>query len=406
MPAVPLYRRSSSEWPPQPASRIEDFSGTGITIYKEIFGALSQVPDSPLSRISVANSSFSLDPFVGCPAGCAYCVVGSSARDLETSRQVGDIVPREPHRLFAGQELVEALVAHPGFIPNKSVISIGTGSTESLLKQTERETWAIISSIAARGLRNPLWIVTKLGLPEDLKSLWVGRLKEVVSEGIPVIISITYSAAPEWMEPYKGPRFRGVAELRSVGVRVSHHYRPILRGINDGDEHIQRALEASKDLVEVICLGGLRPDPGIRLIWETVHGLDPGLLPRTEGKDLPEDFWKRVRAALDKSGSTLPIVDRSSEAISFLLGSDDYNLYRYRPADERVFLQLPLVVQAEIAGKTGRKVREIIAEVATKLGLPDVVAGTEGESIGLTRHLSYQEHRVLIHGLGHSGIFP
>ena len=100
--------------------------GTELTVYEQTFGALSQDPQSPYSRISVANSSFSLDPFVGCPGRCAYCVAASSARDLrclgaDVRRVIRPSIPRE---LFAGKELVEALVSHPGFIPDRSVVGI------------------------------------------------------------------------------------------------------------------------------------------------------------------------------------------------------------------------------------------------------------------------------------------
>jgi DNA repair photolyase len=398
-------RTDDTRWPPAPAREIPDFAGTGFTVFEQMFGALSQDPTSPYSRISVANASFSLDPFAGCPLRCAYCVAGSSARDLMSPSDPHGLIRTRPELLHRGTELVSALVMHPGFLPGRSVVSIGTGSTEPFLPATESETWTIIESLAQLDLRNPIWIVTKTGVPRCILDQWLPRFAEAARCGIPIILSITYSAAPTWMEPDVGDRFDSAADLQRVGVRVAHHYRPIVRGINDTDECLHRALDASLRLAEVICVGGLRPDPGIRLVWEKVHQLDPKLLPTGSKKDLPEAFLGRIEKALVRLGSTTPLVSRSSEAIATLLGIPDYNLYRYQ-THEACFLHLPLPVQARVTSAGRGDLATIVRRASRAIQLDDVDIHVDGECLTLNRTLPYQEHHLLLHTLGFSGVFP
>jgi DNA repair photolyase len=394
--------RLDVQWPPERSKKIDNFAGTGIAIYDEMFGALSQDATSPYSRISVANSSFSLDPTVGCPARCAYCVVGSSARDLNNPAQLSELVPTRVRKLFSGRDLLEALAAHPGFIADRSVISIGTGSSEAFLPQAEDETWAIMKGLVDKRLRNPVWIVTKLGLPNSSLHIWLRRFEWLLYHDISVILSITYAAAPTWMEPHEADRFRHCNELRSVGVKVSHHYRPVLRGVNDSANSIALAVESSLAKVDAVCVGGLRPDPGIRLVWEKIYGLDPSLLPSGHDKDLPETFLDSVTQEVRRRGSLVPVVDRSSKAICFLLGVSDYNLYEYRPNDNHVFLRVPTSVLARVAGRHGCTFANLIESVAASIGLTNIVASVVENDVRLNRVLSYQEHRLLIHAVGHS----
>ncbi len=78
----------------------EDYSKVGVPVFKTMFGSLSDDPASPLSRISVANSSFSLDPTVGCPTKCAYCVRGSNMQDLLVEDQPSGMAPSLNHKFF------------------------------------------------------------------------------------------------------------------------------------------------------------------------------------------------------------------------------------------------------------------------------------------------------------------
>ena len=60
----------------------------GLNTYQEMYWSLSDDSSSPFSRISVANSSFSIDPTKWCPLNCSYCVTLSNNRDLNSEKLI------------------------------------------------------------------------------------------------------------------------------------------------------------------------------------------------------------------------------------------------------------------------------------------------------------------------------
>jgi DNA repair photolyase len=384
-----------------------------LAVNKEIFGALSQESSNPLSRISVANSSFSLDPFRGCPANCAYCTVAGALRDI-TLEPINDIetrilLPKTPERLFPGTMLAEHVMEHPAFIKDRSIISIGTGSTEAFLPQVEEDTWDIMKTLLHRGYRNPFWIVTKLGIADRLTEKWLRRFQTLSEQKIQVLVSVTFSAAPTWVEAYQGPRFRNMELLKNVGVKISHHLRPVIPGVNDSDECLQKAVDAASGIAEAICLGGLRRDQGVDVAWSNVYGLNPQILPERQNsrsKDLSHDYSRRVKEYVLAKKLDIPVYHKSSEVISYLLGFPDYNLYKYRPNDERCLISIPLDIQASILETHKAPPITLIEQVAQSICLKNVVFFLDGTEVKTSRKLLYQEHRALIHAIGHSGILP
>jgi DNA repair photolyase len=396
----------SVPWPPIEDDGVSNVWGTSLRILKQTFGALSQDPESPYSRISVANSCFSLDPFRGCPGGCAYCVVASSARDIE-SPTLGMLGPPElptiPERLFDGRVLVDALAAHPAFLPHRSVVSIATSSSEPFLPQTHEETWSVLERLTALGLRNPVWFVTKLGFAPQIWPVWEERLRRTRDAGTPVVISITYSGLPKAIEPYSADRFTNADALRGIGIRVSHHLRPIIRGMNDDDDSIRCALQSSARRVDIICVGGLRPDAGLRLAWQHVHGKPAELLPTTGGKDLPASYVARVHSILRELGCEVPVVTRSSEALARLLAIPEFNLYRYRTEHDPQEILFRVPPDATVSMRTDWLHQ--IRDAATRIGLAPDAIDLAGNALR-ARCLPYSARTALIHAVGHSAILP
>jgi DNA repair photolyase len=308
--------------------------------------------------------------------------------------------------LFDGRALLDALVVHPAFIPHRTVISVATSSSEPFLRQTHNQTWKIINRLADLGLRNPVWFVTKLGFPADIWPKWRERLAETLSAGIPVVVSITYAALPKGIEPYHGDRFKHANLLRELGVRVSHHLRPVLRGVNDTRESARAAVQTSTGKVDVLCVGGLRPDPGLRLAWEHIHKQPAGVIPKTTGKDLTEEFPAYVREAAAALRQSTPVVERSSEALAYLLDIPEFNLYRYRPGDEsdEVLIRLPCEIARRLAA-CAIDVACLVRNAAAQIGLHLERVEVDGPDVRV-EPLAYQTRTALIHALGHSGVLP
>ncbi len=385
----------------------------GIAITRQVFGALSQRSGDPLSRVSIANSSFSLDPYRGCPLKCAYCTVGGAARDIDFIRNdegeiTGVRLPSTPQRLFSAGELVDSLLSHPGFIRDRSVVSVATASSEPFLPQTESTTWEILRELYDRGCTNPIWLVAKSGIPDRFAHRWAERVSLLRSSGIGAVVSVSYSAAPSWVEPFRGDRFRNMQAMRDAGVCISHHFRPVIRGINDSVESIKQALSSSLGVADAICIGGLRRDPGVEVAWRLVYGLDERLLPQQSGrvKELRPDFKTDVLEFLDMHSSNAQVFETSSETIAHLLGLPDYNLTRYRSEVPGVFLEIPAPDQTEVIVQCGRSVIEVVESLAGQIGIEPLHPSLEGGLLRPARRLSFREATLLRHALGHSGVLP
>lgn len=62
------------------------------------------------------------------------------------------------------QGVLRALRMHPVYTPD-AVISIGTASTEPFVADAIGNTLDIMQSCLDLGMKNPIWIVTKAGIP-------------------------------------------------------------------------------------------------------------------------------------------------------------------------------------------------------------------------------------------------
>ncbi|MEI6711744.1 MAG: hypothetical protein WCK88_06250 [bacterium] len=64
------------------------------------------------------------------------------------------------------KSVLQALRGHSAYTPD-AVISIGTSSTEPLVNGAIQNTLEIMQTCLDLGMPNPIWIVTKAGVPEE-----------------------------------------------------------------------------------------------------------------------------------------------------------------------------------------------------------------------------------------------
>ncbi len=408
-------------------TRTFPIGGREITLNDQIFGVLAEGEDwtdeNPYTRVSIAGSSFSLDPYKGCPCQCRYC---TAAGDMVNWRATSlhshldsfaNLIETTPTRLFRGEALAEALVRHPGFIANKSIVGIGLASTESFMPHIEEETWAIMKYLANNGYRNPIWIVTKLGIPDALLPKWLERFTYLTEElKIPIIVSVSDSGLDQTIEPITVDRFKHAQAMREAGVKVCHHFRPIVPGRNDTVENVKKSLQRSLGVVDAITVGGVRPTGSMDFV-STVDGI-PELIPEgyVESRDklLTEGFTDLVKEEVARRGFNTSVFSTSSETLSSLLGVSDYALHRYRQHDS--FLHIPANIVREVEIKNKKNLRTLILEIASNLQLEDIldtvlrIAKKDGfydifvsDPWGL---IKYQEETCLLHAIGHAELFP
>ncbi len=304
-------------------------------LLKSTYGALSEDPADPLSAVSVANSSLSIDLWKGCTWQCAYCHVQGSIRNLDE----GGVMPKKVTRsgLFSEEQVLDSLVSHPFFIPNQTILSIGTSSTEPLANgEVEKSTFELLRILRARKLRNPVWIVTKNHVAHK-------RLKDIqlfCETGAVLIFSPTINGLDSSIEPLQGDRFKNWREVSLAGARVALYLRPLVREWGSDEKKVSEILEKfKKEMRDVmpaaIVPGGLRWTDGIDYGLQ-VRGLQwPQNLPRIEnGKDLDDALWHHIVQEAQRLFPGVAIVHHSSCALSTILMRSDLSLvFNHAPSE-------------------------------------------------------------------------
>lgn len=362
-----------------------------INLLTQKYGALSQDNKNIYSRICIVNSCISLEPFIGCPLDCVYCAANNDIRSIrKTANTKMDLKIRKPELLFSSKELIDALIVHPAFIRDKSVISFCSGSTEVFHPLVEEDIWTGMEYMISLGLKNPIWIVVKSFLSIH-KTLWMSRFEYMIKNGIRIIVSISDAGLPREYEPYQvDNRFDVFRDFSELGVVLSHHLRPLFMfdGVYDC---IKKALLKSKGIVSSVCLGGMRYDPGMNYYW---HGKSDGEFhPGNQIKKLPAQLVEYVQN-MTESGT--PIFMHSSEMISHYLSINDYALHQYRVDTMEVAIDCNHLC-TEYENKKG-----ICAEfenIAKNIGL-NLHFGVENDIVFVKEKVNAQTKNALYQAIG------
>ena len=392
-------------WPMEQPKIVENFMNSGIDLMQEKFGALSQDPSNIYSRICVGNSLISLEPYRGCPLKCAYCMANNDVRSLNLEKYNGkdyeSIILRKPEKVVSTVELVEALVKHPIFIPNKSVIGFCTGSSEFFLPELKDDLWDGFMRLVELGLSNPIWLVVKSYLAKGYEDEWLNRFKYLDDHGIKVILSISDIGAPADIEPYQTDRFKVFDFLKNSTVTISHHMRPIIPGEYFTDELIDSLLDRSLEIVKSVCVGGLRIDPGMSIFWDNEVTQKYDSFAGNQTKIFDKNILDIVTRKIKEHGKEIPVFDKTSAMLAHHIGIQDFNLYRYRDNLDGALLHIGEAVIQHTELKFGKKLDKILNDVSSKILLKDIKFNIKENKVYVSRNLQYQEERALIHAIGH-----
>lgn len=296
-------------------------TGRQFTTTEFTFGVL--VPDAshPLSCVSVANSALSIDLWVGCSWQCAYCHVQGSGQDLADN----GAMPRKTQRRtqHTVDEIINALLVHPFFVPDVTMISIGTASTEPFAPGVIDSTFEIMDAFIRRGLKNPFWIVTKYGVPRGRKR----DFERIVQATHGLMISLCWADNPVEIEPVKNNRFANAAEAKEAGAVLAWYMRPLSpewSGTREGIEkmmlHVKESSYAS--LISAIVPGGLRWSEGIENAVTEVRGLSgPGIevLDDNAKGDLSRELAQDILSLAEEHFPGMPVYFKSSCALTHML---------------------------------------------------------------------------------------
>ncbi len=277
------------------------------TIEKQ--SALSLHPEL-VNPIEYRKSGLSLNHIIGCPLDCAYCV-----RHLFDNFQM-----RKPQMLLPDADAVEYLISHSYFVPNQTPLQIFNRATDPFLKEVKPHTFAVLEDLDARGLRNHVLVITRYQITrEDC-----ARLNSLSS--IKVTLLITYSGIIDnRIEPISSAiaaKSLATAYKYADRYRVIFYWRPIIPGLNDSDEHIQRAKEISLCAHATVFTGLFYRDE-IKKYYQSV-GLPEPYTEIARRKILPSLTENRILQAFS-AGNVSPLFRKTSCGVCYAHAVPDYN---------------------------------------------------------------------------------
>lgn len=294
-------------------------TGKDYRFYEYMYAVL--VPDvkSPLSCVSVANNSLSIDLWTGCAFQCSYCHVQGIAEDIDWKTKKMRTKPVKRNK-FSIEEIVDALVEHPFFEKDRTVLSIGTSSTEPFANgEVLESTLRIMEYFIEKGYKNPFWIVTKAGIP--LKG--VERLKNISKSSKKLIISICYAGNKKEIEPSQANRFRNVELIgKEPNISINWYLRPFNIDWFDKDKRSLENMFKEISLkygkfIDSLIPGGLRWTEGIEYgVCESRNLKLPELLKENNKKTMEDYIWKKMEDLRNKYFPDTPFYRHSSCGVS------------------------------------------------------------------------------------------
>ncbi len=217
---------------PIPVSAPREENQVSITIPLLGPAERASLPERAGEVVEYRKSGLSLNHIQGRPLDCAYCI----------RHTYGLWDERQPRAFMSDAEAVERLVSHRDFQAHVTPLQLFNRATDPFLPAVRPHTFAVLEALDGRGLRNHVLVITRHQMqPDDITRLnQLGSLK--------VTLLFTYSDIEDKrIEPYPSSVAADSLKLMSAPVvrryRTVLYWRPLVPGLNDSDEHLDRAYE-------------------------------------------------------------------------------------------------------------------------------------------------------------------
>jgi hypothetical protein len=220
---------------------------------------------------------------------------------------------------MSNAEAVETLVGHRYFQPDATPVQLFNRATDPFLPAVRPHTFAVLEDLDARGLRNHVLVITRHAMrPGDA---W--RLNQL--DRLKVTLLFTYSGIDnQQIEPYpSGVAAQSLCRMSAVSPRKYRtvlYWRPLVPGLNDSDEHLDRAYDLSRYADATVFTGLFYRDQIAD--YYRASGLPEPYDVTARRKIVPETLERRVLAAFADSTT---LFRKTSCAVSYAHGLPDYN---------------------------------------------------------------------------------
>ncbi|MGY0497074.1 radical SAM protein [Nocardia sp. FBN12] len=266
--------------------------------------------DPKLQRvIDYRKSGLSLNWIVGCPLDCTYCV----------RHTFGNYEMKVPKRLMDEETAVRMLLRNKHFRPFVTPIQLLNRATDPMLPIVKPHTLNMLRLLDEQGINNHVLVITRWRIdPEDC---------EIFNSfnNIRLTILVTHSGIDDnRIEPVKSSI--AAASLRTAyehaeKYRTILYWRPIVPGLNDSDEHLERARELSHHAHATVFTGLFFKDE-IREYYQA-NGLPELYEDGPSRKIFPELLEQRILA--NRAGFGSPLFRKTSCGVTYAHGVADYN---------------------------------------------------------------------------------
>jgi DNA repair photolyase len=270
---------------------------------------IDRLPERAREVVEYRKSGLSLNHIQGCPLDCAYCI----------RHTYGLWDQRQPRALMSDAEAVEELVNHRYFQPHVTPVQIFNRATDPFLPNVRPHTFAVLEDLDARELRNHVLVITR----HAMKAEDAQRLDQL--RHIKVTLLFTYSGIDnQEIEPYPSHVAAESLQLMSANperrYRTVLYWRPLVPGLNDSPEHLDRAYELSKHADATVFTGLFYRDQISE--YYKANKLPEPYSETARRKIVPETLERRVLSTFADSQS---LFRKTSCAVSYAHGEPDYN---------------------------------------------------------------------------------
>ena len=265
------------------------------------------LPEILQNVVEYRKSGLSLNHVVGCPLDCGY-----SVRHLFKNFDM-----KQPHLVVGDDVAVEALIDHWAFRPHVTPIQLLNRATDPFLPKVKEHLHRTLSLLDDRRFKNPVLVITRWRVDDSD----VARLEEL--RNLRVTVLVTWSGiADARIEPVDSDvAVASLATLARGAIRTKRilYWRPVVAGLNDGDECISQARQLAT-MADATVFTGLFHREQIRAYLRSVDVEDLyQKAPRR--KIMPRDVEMRILAQFGEA----PIFRKTSCGVAYAHGMADYN---------------------------------------------------------------------------------
>jgi DNA repair photolyase len=270
---------------------------------------IDRLPERARDVVEYRKSGLSLNHIQGCPLDCAYCI----------RHTYGLWDERQPRALMTDAQAVEELVSHRYFQPHVTPVQVFNRATDPFLPSVRPHTFAVLEDLDGRALTNRILVITRARMtPAD-----IDRLNQLQS--VKVTLLFTYSGIDRRdIEPYPSPvaveSLRLMSAPRERQYRTVLYWRPLVPGLNDSPEHLDRAYELSEHADATVFTGLFYRDE--IATYYRANNLPEPYDETARRKIVPETLERRVLSTFAGCDS---LFRKTSCAVSYAHGLPDYN---------------------------------------------------------------------------------